>query len=88
MSAESYNWMDLKHAAKYSCLSVRTLRSYLRHAVHPLPARLVGRKWLIHRAALDAWLRRFPAADEDINQIVGEIIEEIRKPARSRNKET
>jgi hypothetical protein len=88
VSAESYNWMDLKRAAAYSCLSVRTLRSYLRHAVYPLPARLVGRKWLIHRAALDAWLRRFPAADEDIDQIVDEIIEEIRRPVRSRTKET
>ena len=79
--------MDMKRAAAYSCLSVRTLHGYLRHTVYPLPARLVGRKWLIHRVDLDAWLRRFPAAGEDIEQIVDEIMAEMPASRRGKNEE-
>jgi hypothetical protein len=39
-----HGWLDLKHAAEYCCLSIRTLRKYIGDARHPLPVRSVGGK--------------------------------------------
>jgi len=50
-------WLDLKHAAEYTSLSVRTLRRYIGDAHHPLPVRIVGGKWLTHPSDLDQWIK-------------------------------
>ena len=49
-------WLALKTIPKeYVDLSERKLREFLGHPTHPLPARLVGGKWLVARSDLDAW---------------------------------
>jgi len=71
-------WLDLKHAADYCCLSVRKLREYLGHPIRPLPAHLVGGKWLVRREELDDWLQAFPRAGEETDRIVDEVLQEVR----------
>lgn len=67
-------WLDLNRAADYASLSVRTLRGYIGHPTHPLPARRVGGKWIVAREALDRWLESFPAAGEDVDRLVDDIV--------------
>ena len=71
-------WLDLRRAAKYGCLGVRTLQNYLKDPIRPLPARRVGGRWLIHQDDLDAWLRSFPRAGEDLDKLVNEVMEEFK----------
>jgi hypothetical protein len=78
-ASELRGWLDLKHAAEYLCLSVRTLRSYIGHDQHPLPCRLVGNKWLMHQQDLDQWVHNFPGAGEDVARVVDEVIAELKK---------
>ena len=72
-------WLDLKRGAERSSLSVRTLRRYIGDSIHPLPVRLVGGKWLIHKDELDQWLQRFPRAGEDIDRLVDEAIKGFKR---------
>jgi hypothetical protein len=72
-------WLDLKRAAEYCSLSVRTLRRYIGDPHHPLPVRIVGGKWLAHPADLDQWIQAFPAGKEDIDRLVDEVISEVTK---------
>jgi hypothetical protein len=72
-----HGWLDLKRAGEYCCLSVRTLRKYIGDATHPLPVRIVGGKWLVAQADLDVWLRSFPRAGEQIDQLVEDLLQEI-----------
>jgi hypothetical protein len=69
-------WLDLKHGAEYTSLSVRTLRRYIGDPDHPLPVRLVGGKWLLAQADLDTWVRSFPRAGEDVDRLVDAVFEE------------
>jgi hypothetical protein len=73
-------WLSLKAAPKeYVDLSERTLRSFLHHPTHPLPARRVSGKWLVSRQDLDTWLKSFPRAGEDADQIVKEVMTELQR---------
>ena len=74
-------WLDLRRAAEYTSLSVRTLRRYIGDAHHPLPVRIVGGKWLAHPSDLDQWIKSFPAGREDIDRLVNEVISEVTKGA-------
>ena len=70
--------MSLKTlASMYADLGERKLREFLGHPTHPLPARLVGGKWLISRSDFDEWARKFPKAGEDIDRVVNELMEDI-----------
>ena len=71
-------WLDLQKAAKYLSLSVRTLRTYIGHREHPLPVRRVGGKWIGKFDSLDRWAESFPLAGEDIDQVVDDILKEVR----------
>ena len=73
-----HGWLDLRRAAEYACLSVRRLQDYLKDPIRPLPARLVGGKWLIAQDDLDGWLRSFPRAGEDLDKLVDEVMEEFK----------
>jgi hypothetical protein len=75
-------WLSIKHAAEEYDISERKLRAFLGHETHPLPARLVGGKWLVSRSDMDNWLRSFPRAGEDLDQLVDELIEEMRDKTR------
>jgi hypothetical protein len=70
-------WLDLKRAAEYSCLSVRKLRAYLGHPTRPLPAHLVGGKWLVRCEDLDGWLQGFPCAGEQADRLVDGLVKEL-----------
>ena len=79
-------WLSLQTITReYADLSERKLREFLNHPTHPLPARLVGGKWLIAREDFDAWARSFPRAGEDVDRLVNEVLEEFNggKHARS-----
>ena len=75
-------WLDLRGASRYSALSPRTLRRYLGHAEHPLPARMVGGKLVIRVADLDRWLMSFPSAHHNVDAMVDEIFQEVKKQHR------
>jgi hypothetical protein len=70
-------WLDLKRAAEYCSLSVRTLRRYIGDTHHPLPVRIVGGKWLTHPSDLDQWIKSFPRGREDIDRLVDEMISDV-----------
>lgn len=71
-------WLDLRRAAEYCSLSVRTLRRYIGDPHHPLPVRIVGGKWLTHPADLDKWVQGFPAGREDIDRMVEEVLQDMK----------
>jgi hypothetical protein len=56
-------FMPLKALSKYSGLSVRTLRTYLSHAIRPLPHYRPGGKILVKRSEFDDWIARFKATE-------------------------
>jgi len=71
-------WLDLRRAAEYCSLSVRTLRRYIGDMHHPLPVRIVGGKWLTNSALLDEWINSFPKGREDIDRLVDEVLDELK----------
>jgi len=75
-------WLDLRRAADYCSLSVRTLRRYIGDAQHPLPVRIVGGKWLTHPTDLDKWIKSFPAGRDDIDRMVAEVLSDIQGGAK------
>ena len=81
-------WLDLKRAAEYCSLSVRTLRRYIGDPHHPLPVRIVGGKWLTHPGDLDQWIKSFPRGREDIDQLVNEVLSDITKGVKHGRKAT
>jgi len=81
-------WLDLKSAAEYCSLSVRTLRRYIGDPYHPLPVRIVGGKWLTHPGDLDQWIKSFPRGREGIDQLVNEVLSDITKGVKHGRKAT
>ena len=78
MSAdERRGWLDLRRAAEYSSLSIRTLRKYIDDPVHPLPVKLAGGKFILRQLDLDMWLQGFPAAGEQRDRLVDELLAEL-----------
>ena len=77
MSESLKGWLDLRRAADYLCLSIRTLRTYIGHHEHPLPVRRVGGKLLGRVMDFDRWAQSFPEAGAHIDQLVDEILSEI-----------
>lgn len=78
------DWLDLRRAADYTSLSVRTLRRYIGDERHPLPVRQVGGKWLCHYRDLDAWIHSFPKAGEDVDRLVDEVIADLKGTGNDR----
>ena len=81
-------WLDLKKAAEYCALSIRTLRRYIGDPHHPLPVRIVGGKWLTHPGDLDQWIKSFPRAREDLDRLVDEVISDVTKGVQHGRKMT
>jgi excisionase family DNA binding protein len=78
-------WMDLKTAQAYACVSDRKLREWVHLPVNPLPAsQPAGGKILIKRSNLDAWLEAHPYQpinSINVDRITDEIIDQFRKAA-------
>lgn len=71
-------WFDLRGASHYCSLSVSTLRRFIGHAEHPLPARLVGGKLLIRPTDIDTWILSFDDGHDSINKLVDEVLKDIK----------
>lgn len=73
-------YFDLKMLAQYSCIGVRTLRSYLRDPDHPLPHFRLRGKVLVRRRDFDLWIEGFRAEAErtSLNKLVNNVLTEIR----------
>ena len=69
-------YLPLKGLARYSGLSVRTLRGYLSHPARPLPHYRVGGKVLVKQSEFDAWMTVFrteitPRVDAIVTEVLG-----------------
>jgi excisionase family DNA binding protein len=73
------SYLSLKALAKYSGLSVRTLRGYITHPAHPLPCYRIGGRVLVRRSDFDAWASHFRVVrsssglDELVNSVIGRL---------------
>jgi excisionase family DNA binding protein len=70
-------WLGIRQATEYACVSERTLRSWVHSPVEPLPAVRVGGKIFVRRSELDAWLARHrvqPLATIDLDAIVKDAL--------------
>jgi hypothetical protein len=72
----------MRALTEYACISERTIGSWLRLPVDPLPAVQVDRKILVSRRDFDLWLKRHPmksSGSVNIGAMVDEIVGGIRK---------
>ncbi len=68
-------YFTLKRLPAYAGLSERTLRSYLSHPLHPLPAYKIGGRVLVRRSEYDSWAARFRvAASSTVDALVGDMM--------------
>jgi flavin-dependent dehydrogenase len=72
--------MDLKTLERYSSVSNRTLRSWIRAQEDPLPASARGGKILVSRRAFDEWMKEhaIEAGAVDIERTVNDILKSLR----------
>lgn len=76
MTKELY--FDLKGLSKYSTISVRTLRDYIKN--NELPCFKVGGKILVKRSEFDQWMEQFRVKKgQDLDMIVDDIIKNLKK---------
>lgn len=67
---DDVGYFDLDRLAKYSGLSLSTLRRWLKHKDHPLPHYRIGGRVLVNKREFDQWVARFkPAAAPDLSWI-------------------
>ena len=68
-------YLPMGRLSAYSGLSVRTLRGYLAHPVHPLPCYRIGGKVLVRRSEFDQWAQQFRAAPSSkVDALVSEAL--------------
>ena len=70
-------YLPLKALAQYSGLSVRTLRSYLVHAVSPLPYYRVGGRVLVKRSEFDAWTVQFRVTAPTVTKTIEGLVDDV-----------
>jgi excisionase family DNA binding protein len=72
-------YLPLKALARYSGLSVRTLRRYLTDASRPLPSYRIGGKVLVRRAEFDAWAKQFRVSPAVVNveRLADQLLERL-----------
>lgn len=72
-------WMDLKTLERYSSVSNRTLRTWIKAFNNPLPASCRGRKILVSRRIFDKWMEQNSVERNsvDIDRTVNEILESL-----------
>jgi hypothetical protein len=71
-------WLGLRDLTYYAHVSERTIRSWIRSPVNPLPAVKVSGKVLVRRSDFDAFLQRFRIRQlEEIN--IDSIVQDVLK---------
>ena len=70
-------WLDLKGAAAYTSISIRTLRRYVTDPVHRLPVYRVGGKLVMRPDDLDQWIRGFEKGRVGVDRFVDEVLSDI-----------
>jgi excisionase family DNA binding protein len=68
-------YLSLKSLARYSGLSVRTLRIHLKHPERPLPCYRVGGRILVRRSEFDQWVQQFRVQpDGSLDDLVDAVL--------------
>jgi hypothetical protein len=72
-------WMDLKILERYSSVSNRTLRSWIKAPEDPLPASARGGKILVSRRLFDEWMKghAIEATSVDVERAVNSILKSL-----------
>ena len=72
-------WMDLNTLERYSSVSNRTLRTWIKAPENPLSASARGGKILVCRRVFDEWMRAHAveANSVDIERTVNEILKSL-----------
>jgi hypothetical protein len=72
-------YLSLRSLAVYANLSVRTLREYLTHPLHPLPHLKLPGKILVKKLDFDCWIEQFRVAStETLSDVVDHVVEALR----------
>ena len=74
-SPDNRGWVKVKKAAKYADVSERTFRDWLKDGLRH--SRVRG-TILISYAALDEYLMDFEVRDNQVDEIVDEVVKELR----------
>jgi Helix-turn-helix domain len=79
---EERELLTIKQLVAYSTLSERTLRTYLKRRVRPLPHYRVNKKILIRKVEFDEWLAHFRPVErvDEIAQAVDEMLTGLTGP--------
>lgn len=75
-------WLGLRELTRYAAVSERTLRTWIRDPIDPLPAVRVARKTLVRRSEFDRWLERHRIKRLDLDGMVVAVVQEIAGRAR------
>jgi helix-turn-helix protein len=71
-------YLSLQDLATYSGLSVRTLRTFVRRSVDPLPCYKLPGKVLVKRSVFDTWIQRYASIGVEGHAIVEAIVKGVR----------
>lgn len=67
-------YLDLKTLSGHTCLSVRTIRDYLKDIDHPLPHFKLAGKILVRWSDFEEWISRYKISKNfDVDQIVKDV---------------
>jgi hypothetical protein len=71
-------YLDLKALARYSSISIRTLRKILANPAGP-PHYRPGGKLLVRKSDFDAWMAQFRREPVDLDSLVEEVLAEFQR---------
>jgi hypothetical protein len=72
-------YLSLQALSEYSGISIRALRSYLKHPQHPLVCYRPGGKVLVLKSDFDSWIARFrEVGSAEVDAVVEETMRELR----------
>ena len=67
-------YLDLKTLSSRTCLSVRTLREYLKDQFQPLPYYKLAGKNLVKWSEFERWIERYRVNENiDVDQIIEDV---------------
>ena len=79
---EPVEYLSIKALSSYSSISTRTLRTFLKDPVNPIPCRRIGGKILVRRGEFDSWADQFRRAanDDETGRVVDEMLRGLTGP--------